>query len=340
MEKRVLHKPDGRRLILYSRRPIPESLEAPSPSRTPPAKNSHLRYNPMRGEWAVYAGHRQNRTFLPPAEYDPLAPTIDPAQPTEVPAGDYDVAVFENMFPSLGNPEDSAPATLVPTKPAGGVCEVIVYTQDANTSLGALPLDRIELIFEVWADRYVELGKRPDVDYVFPFENRGVEVGATLHHPHGQIYAYPFIPPIPALELRQQLEFQRRDGRGLLADHLKAELADAQRILYAGTHAIAFVPIFARYAYEVWVAPIRAAPSLADLTSAERADLARALKIVLMKYDKLWGKPFPYVMVWHQAPTDGKPHPEAHAHAEFYPPYRMPGRLKYLAGSELGAGVF
>jgi len=178
------------------------------------------------------------------------------------------------------------------------------------------------------------------VDYVFEFENRGVEVGVTLAHPHGQIYAYPFVPPIPARELRQQADHFAAHGRGLLEQIVAAELEDGRRIVYRGDHVAAFIPVFARYSYEVWIATRRAAPSIAAFTDAERADFVRAMKTVLMKYDALWSRPFPYIMVFHQAPTDGKPHPEAHFHVEFYPAYRMPGRLKYLAGSEMGAGVF
>jgi UDPglucose--hexose-1-phosphate uridylyltransferase len=202
-------------------------------------------------------------------------------------------------------------------------------------------LPHIELLVAVWAHRYVELGAREDVEYVFPFENRGVEVGVTLHHPHGQIYAYPFVPPIPARELGQQRAHLERHGRGLLEDVVRAELADdKRRVLYDGTGIVAFVPVCARYPYEVWIVPRRPAPSLADLDPGERADFARALKTILLKYDGLWQRPFPYVMVFHQAPTDGRPHPEAHVHVELYPAYRMPNRLKYLAGSEVGAGVF
>jgi UDPglucose--hexose-1-phosphate uridylyltransferase len=194
---------------------------------------------------------------------------------------------------------------------------------------------------DVWADRYEALGAREDVQYVFPFENRGVEVGVTLHHPHGQIYAYPFVPPVAARELSEQRSFYEANGRGLLEDLLRREIEDdARRVIYRGPHVLALVPVCARYPYEVWIAPSRAVPSLPELTRDERADFARALKTVILKYDNLWKKPFPYIMVFHQAPTDGAPHPEAHLHVEFYPAYRMPNRLKYLAGSEAGAGVF
>lgn len=335
-----LTKSDGRSLILYAREPLPSDLTAPAPKGVESKPNSHLRWHPLRGEWVAYASHRQHRTFLPPPEYNPLAVSSDPANPTEVPAGPWDVAVFENLFPTLTRLSHDPPEAIVETRPGLGACEVVVFTQDATSSLGRLPLWHLELLLEVWADRYRELGARDDVQYVFPFENRGVEVGVTLHHPHGQIYAYPFVPPIPARELDQQRQYFERHGRSLLEDHIRAELDDgARRVLYDG-EVVAFVPACARYPYEVWIAPRRAAASLADLTPSERSHFARALKTVLLKYDGLWNRPFPYIMVIHQAPTDNQPHPEAHVHLEFYPAYRMPGRLKYLAGSEIGAGVF
>lgn len=339
MFKRTLTKPDGRALELYSRRPIPEGLDAPSPEQVAPP-NPHLRWHPLRGEWIAYAGHRQNRTFLPPPQYNPLAPMTDPAHPTELPQGDYDAAVFENLFPAFAMSASSPPTLAVGTKPAAGICEVVVFTQDPSQSLGRLPIDHIELILEVWGDRYRELGSIPEVHYVMPFENRGVEVGVTLHHPHGQIYAYPFVPPIPSRELALQLDYFAVHGHGLLEQMIDREIQDGRRILYASPDAVAFMPVCARYSYEVWVAPIRPAPSIADLEPVERREFARALKTTLRKFDRLWDRPFPYVMVLHQAPTDGLAHAEAHVHAEFYPAYRMRDRLKYLAGSELGAGVF
>ena len=339
MFRQRLRKPDGRDLFLYARTPLPDGLVAPAPPSTRAGGGSHLRWHPLRGEWIVYASHRQDRTFLPPPEFNPLAPTVDPALPTEVPAGPWEVAVFENLFPALGRVDPSPPATIVDTAPGGGRCEVVVFTQDPRASLGGLPLAQLALVIDVWADRVQDLAARPDVDYVFPFENRGVEVGVTLHHPHGQIYAYPFVPPIAAQELAQQRAYHAQHGRGLLCDHVAAEVADGRRLLYAGEHAVAFVPACARWSYEIWVAPRRGAPTLPELYADERLDLARALKTALGKLDGLWQAPMPYVLAIHQAPTRGE-HPYAHAHVQIYPWYRMPGRLKYLAGSEVGAGVF
>src|SRR5215813_13904375 len=130
MFKRALTKPDGRALILYSRRPIEEGIQATGSGATPPAAASHLRWHPLRGEWVAYAGHRQNRTFLPPPAYNPLAPATDPAHPTEVPAGDWEVAVFETRFPTLSGHAEAPPSEIVPTRPGHGACEVVVFTQD------------------------------------------------------------------------------------------------------------------------------------------------------------------------------------------------------------------
>lgn len=338
-----LKKPDGRDLTLYSRRPLDPGITAPSPFPEPLAGAPHLRWHPLRGEWVTYAAYRQNRTFLPPPEYNPLAPTRDPAFPTELPTGEWEVAVFDNRFPSLASakPGDESPPKLtVATAPATGHCEVTVYTQNATTSLGSLPLGHIELLLRVWGDRSTRLAERGDIVYVLPFENRGVEVGCTLHHPHGQTYAYHVVPPVPARMLEQGAAYLEKNGTGVLEDLISLERKDGRRLLYNGPHAVAFVPPCARYPYEVWVAPIAPAAGFADLDDAQRADLARALKTVLLKYDGLWERPMPYVMAWYQAPTDGKPHPEAHLHAQFYPPYRTRDRLKYLAGTELAAAFF
>jgi UDPglucose--hexose-1-phosphate uridylyltransferase len=229
---------------------------------------------------------------------------------------------------------------MVPTAPATGQCEVVVFTRDPATPLGHLPLERIEMLFEVLADRCARLERRGDVRYVLPFENRGAEVGVTLHHPHGQIYGYPVVPPVPARMLEQFQAHHRDTGRGLLGDLIADELAEGRRILHAGEHAVAFVPVCARYPYEVWVAPIQPVRGFAQLSGAQRAGLARALKTVLLKYDGLWKRPFPYLMAWYPAPLDGDAHAEWHLHAQFYPPYRTPDRLKYLAGTEIGAGFF
>jgi UDPglucose--hexose-1-phosphate uridylyltransferase len=338
LHARRLVKPDGRELVLYARAPIEGELTAPAAGRAGP-RESHLRWHPLRGEWIVYASHRQDRTFLPPPEWNPLAPTMDPERPTEVPAGPWDIAVFENLFSALGWSGGVLPQDVVEIAPCPGRCEVVVFSQDPQGSLAGLPLDHLELVLAVWGDRTRALAAQPGVAYVFPFENRGVEVGVTLHHPHGQIYAYPFVPPTAARALELEAAHFASHACGLLEEMIEAELARDVRTLYSGEHAVAWVPACARWAYEIWIAPRRQVASLAQLDDAVRHDLARALQIALRKLDGLWRKPMPYVLAVHQAPVRGE-HPYAHVHVEIYPWLRMPGRLKYLAGSEVGAGVF
>ena len=217
---------------------------------------------------------------------------------------------------------------------------MVVYSQDPTRTLGQLPLDHVALLLEVWGDRTRRLGNRAGIEYVLPFENRGVEVGVTLHHPHGQIYAYPFVPMVPARIHANESSHFAACGTPLLQSLIQCELDRAQRVLYAGPHAVAFLPAWARYPYEVWVAPRTAVARLDELSADQVCDLARALKTILLKYDGLWSKPFPYIMHWYQAPTDDEAHPEVHLHAEFYPAYRAPGKLKFLAGTEIAAGMF
>ncbi|OLP19399.1 galactose-1-phosphate uridylyltransferase [Leptolyngbya sp. 'hensonii'] len=340
MYSQTLWKPDGRQLTLYSRHPIAAGITATSPSQEPIQAHPHRRWHPLRGEWVAYASHRQGRTFMPPVAYNPLAPTQNPQFPSELPQGNYDIAVFDNRFPSMMAGATEAPTTIVASLPANGVCEVVVFSQNPEASLSRLPLEHLELLFQVWADRTHVISQIPQMQYVLPFENKGVEVGVTLHHPHGQIYAYPFVPPVPARMGDCQRTYFEQHHQGLLQDLIQKEITDNQRILYQDEWAIAFVPVCARYPYEVWIAPIQPVTTFLDLTTEQRSGLARALKTVTLKYDGLWQRPFPYLMAWFQAPIDGQPHPEWHLHAEFYPPYRTADKLKYLAGTELAAGMF
>ncbi len=281
---------------------------------------SELRFNELRGEQVVYAIHRQDRTFLPQRESCPLCPTGPGGPPTEIPFPAFEIAVFENRFPAF-----EAPA---------GAAEVVVYTDDHDASLGSLPAQRAEDLMWVWRHRYLELGARQDVAYVLIFENRGVEVGVTLHHPHGQIYAFPFLPPVPALEITAD---ERLGGCALCA-LMGDELRDGRRIVDQNEAVLSYVPYAARWPYEVHVAMREHRPSLLECEPAELRLLAAALQRLARGYDALFARPFPYMMVVHQAPTDGAA--RGHLHIELYTPLRTASKLKYLAGSEQGAGTF
>ena len=304
---------------------------------------SELRWNPMMEEWVITATHRQDRTFLPPADFCPLCPTKKGKFPTEIPSGSYEIAVFENKFPSLQRnaPLPAVkPTKLSPVKPARGICEVVVFTSKHAAALAGQPVDEIYKLVKVWKDRYEDLGRRDFVKYVFIFENKGEANGVTLHHPHGQIYAFPYIPPKIEKELSAAKKHKRKTGRCLFCDILKQEKKDAKRIVCENKEMTAFIPFYARYPYEVHIMSKKHRASLAEFTENDLQGFAEILKTLLLKYDGLFGISFPYIMVMHQAPTDGKKHTSFHWHMEFYPPLRTAKKLKYLAGCEAGAGSF
>ncbi len=283
---------------------------------------SELRFEELRGEDVVYAIHRQERTFLPSRDHCPLCPTRPGGPETEIPFPAFEIAVFENRFPAFGAPH--------------GASEVVVYTDDHDASFGTLPAARAEALTWVWRHRYAELGAREDVEYVLIFENRGVEVGVTLHHPHGQLYGYPFLPPVPRLELAADARLGGCAPCALLA----GELADGRRVVHENEGVVVFVPFAARWAYEAHVVLRAHRPSLLDCEPQEFRLLADGLQALVRGYDALFDLPFPYVMAVHQAPTAATAAGHGHLHVEFYPPLRSADRLKYLAGSEQGAGTF
>lgn len=292
-----------------------------------------LRFDPMRGEWVAYATERNDRTFLP-TDFCPLCPS-GPGGHSEVPLDTFEVVVFENRFPAFGPDRVNDR----PVRPSSTGCEVVVYTPEHTLTLAGLTSERVRLLVDVWAERYVDLGSRPEVQYVYIFENKGEEVGVTLHHPHGQIYALPFVPPFAAAELRTASEHFELHGRCLHCDELEREAA-GPRALFDRGGMVGFVPNAARWPYEVHVYPRRHVASIAELDATERSELADALLRTARAYDLHFGFSTPYVMAMHQAPTDGRSWPGAHLHVEFYPPHRRRDRLKYLAGVELGAGTF
>jgi UDPglucose--hexose-1-phosphate uridylyltransferase len=285
---------------------------------------SELRWHPLLREWVTVAPLRQERTYHPPPDHCPLCPTRPGRPETEIPEPDYHIAVFENRFPSYSHDQ--------------GRCEVVCYTSRHDVSLGALPVGHVRDLVEVWQDRARELSKLPPVRYVYVFENRGEAIGVTLHHPHGQIYAYPFIPPTILRELASSAAHARRTGRCLYCDVLEGE-AGGERIVTGNEHWLAFVPAFARWPYELHLTPRAHVSGLTELGDLQVDGLAMALKDVLQRYDRLFDRPLPYVMAVHQRPV-GRGHRHFHLHIEFYPPNRSADKLKYLAGSELGAGAF
>ena len=303
---------------------------------------SELRWHPMLGQWVAVATHRQDRTYFPPTESCPLCPTLPGGPQTEIPVPDFEIAVFENRFPSLvpDPPEPAIAGTmLVPVRPGYGACEVVVYTSDHKATLAELSLERMDQLVRVWAERTLELSLRNGISTVLVFENRGPEIGVTLTHPHGQIYAYPFLPPVLERELAMMHAFTEDAGRCMLCELMDGERADGRRIVAENDGWLAYIPPFARYPYEVHLTARRHCGNLLGLDPGEHFALGSIVQATVRAYDRLFSRPFPYIMAVHQRPAEGRPD-AFHLHVEFYPPLRTATKLKYLAGSEAGAGMF
>ncbi|MEU3601207.1 galactose-1-phosphate uridylyltransferase [Streptomyces sp. NPDC006798] len=350
MRKTAIRLADGRELLYYDAdadadRARAGSADARTPAgsaagRTdrataadtralgPVATGSEIRYDPLLGEPVVIASHRQARTYHPPSDACPLCPS-SPGRATEIPADGYEVAVFENRFPSLAGET--------------GRCEVVCFTSDHHASFADLGEDRAGLVLDVWTDRTAALAARPGIEQVYCFENRGAEIGVTLGHPHGQIYAFPFVTPHTGRMLRASADHTARTGRNLFDDTVARETADAVRVVIAGDHWTAYVPYAARWPYQIRLHPRRRAPDLRELDDAARAEFPGVYLELLRRLDRVFGPgepPTPYVSAWHQAPFRAPGRDAFGLHLELFTVRRAPGRLKYLAGTESGMGSF
>lgn len=312
------------------------------------------RWHPLREEWVIVAAHRQNRPWIggtveSAAEAVPqyvddcyLCPGNSRVS-GKVNPNYSGVYVFDNDHPCVG---EDAPADLEPApgiyrnRPAQGIARVVCYTPRHDLTLAELDTVDVENLLACWQQQYVDLGNRPGIDHVLFFENKGEVVGVSNPHPHCQIYATNFVFKTIENEARVSERYLRENGRPIFRDIIESEQRDGRRIICENETAIAFLPYFARYAYEVFVAPKRTHPSLANLSDGEVRDLADVLRETLIRLDNLWNISFPYVMPLHQAPTDGGDYSGFHFHIEFHPPLRKPNLLKYLAGPEIGGGNF
>ena len=353
---------DGREIIYFDESPglgradVPDSRDLPPVTAGLAGPESGLRWDPLAGEWVVIAAQRQDRTFLPPADACPLDPSA-PGRPTEIPAAGYDVVVFENRFPSLrgaGNAALPGPGTALAGaglgeaelgpgagEPAFGRCEMVCFTADHGSSFARLSPGRARTVLEAWADRSAVLGAMPGIRQVYCFENRGEEIGVTLHHPHGQIYAFPFITPRMRRMLDVAAAYTARTGGNLYDDLTAAEAADGTRVVARNEEWIAFVPAAARWPYEVLIFPARRVPRLPALDDPAREAFCGLHLDVLRRLDALFATPLPYIAAWHQAPVAAGPgHEEFGLHLQVLSVRRAPGKLKYLAGTESGTGVW
>jgi UDPglucose--hexose-1-phosphate uridylyltransferase len=296
-----------------------------------------LRWNPVLEEWVIVASHRQDRP-LDSEGGDRACPFC--VGSAEV-LSDEGVVSLPNKFASLrlDAPKPSTRQGFYRSQRARGACEVIIETVDHGADLADLSVDNIASYLSVFAERYRHFSKVAGIKYVFGFRNRGREIGVTLDHPHSQLYALPFVPPLVERELSSSRSHWRKAKACLFCKVLKTEVKVKSRIVSQNKGSVAFLPFYARWPYEIHVMPRTHVTSLAELDPAQLHDFAATLKEVLMGYNALFESPLPYIMVVHQAPVD-KSHPYYHLHIEFYPPHRSKTKLKYPAGIEQGAGTF
>ncbi|MDX3576102.1 galactose-1-phosphate uridylyltransferase [Streptomyces sp. FL07-04A] len=341
MKKTSTRLADGRELIYYDRRDdvVRDAVDKRPLERT--VTTSEVRRDPLLGDSVAVASHRQGRTYHPPADECPLCPS-EGDRLSEIPDSSYDAVVFENRFPSLAG--DS------------GRCEVVCFTSDHNASFADLTEEQAGLVLEAWTDRTSELSHLPSVEQVFCFENRGAEIGVTLGHPHGQIYAYPFTTPRTALMLRSVAAHKEATGGENLFDAvLQRELA-GDRVVLEGEHWVAFVPYAAHWPYEVHLYPKRRVPDLLALDEDARTEFSQVYLELLRRFDRIFDgdggqgggseSQTPYISAWHQAPFgaleefEGVNRDDFALHLELFTIRRTSGKLKFLAGSESGMNVF
>lgn len=301
----------------------------------------HLRWNPLLRTYTMVAANRQSRPHLP-KDYCPFCPGSG-----KVP-DDYDVYVYANDFPALSILPDVADeqvaflsGNVYHEAAAYGHCEVILYSPDHYASLFQLPLSHIEKLVSVWKQRQEVLSTDERVKYIFPFENRGEEVGVTMHHPHGQLYAYPFVPLKIKTELDSCKAYYQQYGIPLFEAMNRFELQDGRRIITENEHFVAYLPYFTDYPFGIFIVCKSNMGSFAAFSSAMQNSLAGMLKQITGAFDLVFDRPFPYMMCIHQTPVNSPEYEGCETwyrfHIEFYPPLREKNKVKWYASSEMGA---
>ncbi len=310
----------------------------------------HRRYNPLNGEWVLVSPHRAKRpwqgqvekhesTILP--DYDPdcyLCPGNVRAGGKENPKYS-DTFIFVNDFSSLLS--DTPPGSmnennLFIAESEQGICKVICFSPRHNLTVPKMSVDEIKKVIQVWVEQYRELGKLDFINHVQVFENKGAIMGCSNPHPHCQIWAQKNLPVEIVKEQKQQSDYYNLHGSTLLSDYLKTELTKQERIIYSNDSFVALVPFWAVWPFEVMVISREQINNIAALNEQAKSDLADIYRKITIRYDNLFETSFPYSMGFHQAPTDGKEHPEWHLHMHFYPPLLRSATVKkFMVGYEM-----
>jgi len=312
--------------------------------------DSHRRLNPLTGEWVLVSPQRTNRPWQgrveePMAEerppYDPdcyLCPGNARAGGAENPAytGTF---VFENDFSALspGAPVAAvADHELLLARGEPGICRVICFSPRHDLTLPEMEAADIRRVVDTWAAEYQALGALDEISHVQIFENKGVVMGCSNPHPHGQVWAQRSIPNEPARELARMQAYLDKKGSTLLGDYLAVELDRAERVVCENEHFAALVPFWAIWPFEVMILCKRRVAGLPDMCDAEKNALADIIRRVTIRYDNLFSCSFPYSAGLHQAPTDGATHEEWDWHMHFYPALLRSATVrKFMVGYEL-----
>lgn len=295
---------------------------------------AELRFNPLLRDWTMVSAERQKRPNMPKSDC-PFCPGSG-----KVP-DDYDVYLYHNDFPVLmpDPPEpDRVAGGLYQTRKATGKCEVVLYSPDHHATIPDLSREHMGKLVDLWVDSYTKLAEDPNHEYVMIFENRGEEVGVTMPHPHGQIYAYPFIPLKVKTELDSCKMYYDKHGRNMFDDMIAEEKRFGERIILESDHFLAFIPFFTDYPYGVFIVSKTNQTDITEFKETQKQELGEMLQNIVGGMDCLFDRLFPYMMVMHQSPVNGKDvHDFYRFHIEFYPPLRDESKIKYNASSETGA---
>jgi UDPglucose--hexose-1-phosphate uridylyltransferase len=301
---------------------------------------AEFRWNPLLDTYTMVATNRQHRPHLP-KDFCPFCPSQNKKLPK------YDVLAYDNDFPAMSlQPEEvkyQKKNSIFRNAGATGKCEVILYSPQHNKSIYQLNDSHLLKIADLWAHRFKELKKDKRIRYIFEFENRGEEVGVTIPHPHGQLYAYSFIPPKIREELKNCKAYFKKNGRPLFYDLNIAEKKHKKRVVFENRNFIAYIPYFTDYPFGVFIVNKQLKGNITEFNTAEKKDLMQAIKKITAAFDKVFERQFPYMMCMHQTPVNDARYDDAanyySFHIEFYTPLRAQDKIKWYAGSEMGAGV-